>query len=724
MHEERDSRELLGNVRGAHAAPWLGLLLLVVSAALVTAGAAQAGASGPQVDVWDGDNDETTEQESSSILGPDAGAQAPGPAAAIPGSSILPKGSHPPAVLTVCESDQPQCHTDSIQEAIDFAADGDTIVVRPGTYDEDGDPLVVNTSDLTIEAERVTDEDGFDEDPGFTVFDAQGADYAVEVEPYLGDVTFRGFNITENWVACGICQGLSAIEGTAFHVEDNVVNAPADTDRNGNAIQVTGNGSEVVNNEVSVPHQVSPDWAGTGILVFSGDDVLVEDNTVTNSPDDHCIAVGGDLFGYPAVRDATITGNEAYGCDHGVSLQGGVIDTAIENNDIHDNEEGLVTWAFGDGPATEGTSVTDNTLEDNDVQVSDRWQDSSEPDLDLRDVIEDNTLDRAAFVPDNPDVAKIFSGIQDTIDATEDGNTTEIYPGTEGPYDEVLDATASDGLTLKGQGSGEVTINASAASAHGIDAVYSPNDPAANVTFEGFALDGPDDGVYGIHAAFINGLTVEDVHFEDSASTGLDINTVDQISLMDVEATDNGGNGIAVRNAVNVTVDNATATGNAWGGLALYAPGDEAVKDLTIRDSTFTENPVGVYLQYNNYENIRLEDNTISNNENVGVGILELGNLAPTDYDVTLRENSITENGIGLLNEGDETVDARKNWWGSATGPQDVRLDGEAEVCIGGVFCVPLAEEIFVADGPGDSTVGPVDEYPWCRDPGCNVDFI
>lgn len=567
--------------------------------------------------------------------------------------------NHPGALIVVCEDGPPSCNTASIQAAIDFAAPGDTIVVRPGNYTEGNETsLVIDTADLTILAEHAAGDvaAGFDEDADRPVFDAKGAAAAVTFEADVGEAHIEGFEIGGNWTACGICQGLSTMQGTSPQIVDNVVNAPEDTDTHGNTIQITGENASVIGNDVSVPHQVSPDWTGTGILAFSTIDAQIQDNVVESSPSDACIAVGGGMFfDLRAAVDNTIQDNTVestieardLACDEGILIQGSVNDTTIQGNTLADTFQGVdLDEARGEAPNR--VTIVDNTFRNNVQHVR---AEAPGVDIDLDPVLDDNSFDQAVVVRDQGEITPqtIFSSIQDGIDEASDGNTVDVRPGT---YEESLDITSVDSLTLLGAGSDQVTIDASDQTGRAIAAEYSSGGGATDVGLEGFTLIGtPDD--YGLKLAFIDGIEVRDVAVQDSHRTAIDLHTVEDAVLADVEATNtSSGNGIAVRNAVNVTLDGATTSGNAWGGLAFYAPGDEVVENAVVKDSTFTGEAAGIYAQYSDLD-IALDNVELTGNE-IGFATLLFGDLAPTDFAVEIEASTIAGNDqAGVLIQGD-----------------------------------------------------------------------
>ncbi|AUX10551.1 cell surface protein [Halalkaliarchaeum desulfuricum] len=258
--------------------------------------------------------------------------------------------------------------------------------------------------------------------------------------------------------------------------------------------------------------------------------------------------------------------------------------------------------------------------------------------------------------------------IQAAINEAEDGDVICIESGT---YEESLNITQADGLTLEGAGPGEVVVDASGEKGYGVDGVFSSDEWGSDVTLRGFTLKGPRQGTasqnFGLKLSYIDGLTVENVHVTESRRTGIDVNPAENVSLRDVKSTDNDANGIAIRDAADVTVDNATTEGNAWGGFAFYALGEESVDNVVISNSTFQNEPAGIYLQHTDHTNIRIRESSLVDNT-VGLAVAE----SVDGGEVTANNNNIEGNAdYGVVNQSDGILDARRCWWGDRRGPNN-----------------------------------------------------
>lgn len=185
--------------------------------------------------------------------------------------------------------------------------------------------------------------------------------------------------------------------------------------------------------------------------------------------------------------------------------------------------------------------------------------------------------DEALVVSKTPDAGD-FSSIQNAIDSA-DGTTIIVEPGT---YEERPEIPAGkSGLTLRGAGEGEVTIDASDDSqftnSYGFEVL------ADDVTLRDFTLKGPISGgapwgYYGLKIYGATGLEVRHVTVKGSSSSEVDLNGVTDAVLADVtadgknpNASTTKGTGLFLTNCRNTTVKNIKTRNNDWGGIGISA---------------------------------------------------------------------------------------------------------------------------------------------------------
>src|SRR5690606_15582895 len=154
----------------------------------------------------------------------------------------------------------------SIQRGVDAAGTGFTVNVGDGTFNEH---VVLNTADMTL---RSVNKHG-------AIIDAGGTGYGIVVSNAHGDLgvlTVDGFTV-QNWNTGGINQGRNADELATFHVLNNRVIGPdSGSTAHGNGIQVSGDGSSVIGNDVSAVSLNSTSWSAAGILAVNGSNILIE----------------------------------------------------------------------------------------------------------------------------------------------------------------------------------------------------------------------------------------------------------------------------------------------------------------------------------------------------------------------------------------------------------------------------------------------------------------
>ncbi len=216
---------------------------------------------------------------------------------------------------------------DTIQAAINAASSDDTITVGAGTYHE---ALTVDKA-LTLQSDAGAEH---------TILNASGADRAIDIDgTNLGTVTIEGFTV-ENWDNVGICNGYGSADGNTIHVLNNIVYAPEESGAHGNSVQVAGDDSTVIGNDVEGSYLASEDWAASGILVVAGDNVVIKNNNV-HDYEAGIVAMGYESqYGGPAVGTQVLNNMITDG-GQGVSVQGDARDTLFQGNDISNCEYGI-----------------------------------------------------------------------------------------------------------------------------------------------------------------------------------------------------------------------------------------------------------------------------------------------------------------------------------------------------------------------------------------------
>ncbi|MCB2213860.1 right-handed parallel beta-helix repeat-containing protein [bacterium] len=242
----------------------------------------------------------------------------------------------------------------AIQTAVDAAADGATINVLPGTYNEQ---LELRTPNITVQST-----DGRD----VTFLDVPDGNLTtgVKVLADMGSVTFDGFTVMD-FTEGGIIQGMSARPGTSFHVLNNKVIPAADYLRNG--IQVSGDGSTVKGNFIEGAY-LTEDWASTAIGVVNASNVLVEANEISGAVNGVDFGISVYNWNVDSVQNVSVINNTIYNVDYpldATAYHGTVSNVVMEFNKITNYVEALWAEPYNEG-GYDGISVTN-------VDASPNW---------------------------------------------------------------------------------------------------------------------------------------------------------------------------------------------------------------------------------------------------------------------------------------------------------------------------------------------------------------
>ena len=276
----------------------------------------------------------------------------------------------------------------TIQSAIDAAASGDTVLVDPGTYNEE---LKITTSGITVESV-----DG----AGSTFLNGNSANnnfYMVEIN--ADNVTLKGFDISNpiysnsadaSGVAIGDFTRVSGVkildnvihdmgsvtrpvasfgtyginDGPSVNTEiaGNTIYNIGNADPNGDAVAILtwGNDSSTTNSGVSIHDNViynitHPTFASGISVGFESRDAKVMNNTITGVMLGITTSASIDLNG-----TVTITGNAVTGGTTGMTLNSPYL-TNVTNNEISGNVDGIISNSV----AANNTHVNQNNITGN-----------------------------------------------------------------------------------------------------------------------------------------------------------------------------------------------------------------------------------------------------------------------------------------------------------------------------------------------------------------------
>ena len=574
----------------------------------------------------------------------------------------------------------------TIQEAIDAAEDGDTILVPAGTYDENltidkqvtligaqsgidptgdggrsGAETVINGNiAVTLGADGATID-------GFTLNKGAG-NIGIRLETGATDITIennilnggavndfsaatRGILNDDNGGNTGLTVSQNSISGwrTGFYVEEGAPEAViSGNDFDGNLVGlafeepdgqvVTGN--SFTNNQLEGiglglgdgSREVTLDgntFAGNGgqpVGVYTDGDGI----TVTSSD----AGTGGVLELQDGATDVELLG------DGGLSVVGNSGDNAITGNDGANDLNGAggadtLTGGAGNDTLAGGegsdTAVFSGNRSEYEVSFAETTITVNGPDgTDSLTGIEELRFDdQSVFVVTDG------QSIQAAIDAASDGDTIVVRPGT---YAETLDINKQ--VTLLGVQAG---VDPNGDSRSGAETIITGGillrDGADGTMIDGFTLQEGDGNLQGQKAGIFLASGAADITVQNNILTHTNNPTLSD-QFRGILTTSNGSN-------TGLTVSQNSFTG--WSSGVFINPG---ATNAVVSGNSFDGNNVGMSID--GPDGAVVTNNSFSNNPYEGLG-LGPGEADPT---VTLDGNSFSGN--GALN-GDRSIGVYDN---------------------------------------------------------------
>ena len=497
--------------------------------------------------------------------------------------------------------------TASIRTALDRAAIGTTISVRPGTYNES---VRINTSDVTLTATGSR---------ANTTIRHDASDGTPTVAVDAADVVVEGFSIKTGGTSSTSPQADRGVRVAAPGVEirGNIIQQPGD--------DTAPNGILVTNQE------------STGAPVESRvDGVRVVNNEVGNFRSGVGI-VSREANASTTIRNVTIAENTLGGDVAGNQLGIGIVERTGSSDlgdeiDLADNTfdgNGIGVYIFGDEDSSEfadasagGVSITGNTFANPDGRVLENTSTemptapfhivnngiesdgASSPVSDT--VVAENDFAGAVKFQDDvvaPEIQPVLdefvatsaddgaSGAEGGSDV-DDERVVEIYEEGETAYDGGVSVTTAN-VSLQGVGSSRPTV-----SLETTDSTPTINATADGVTVRGLEIvqDGDSDAVgQGVRVAGQN-ITIADNKLRDETdeNVGTGISIVDDRRGLSVSDPQSGA---GEKVDTNATVTGNTITGFATGvGVFSSSPNEAVTADIvsTTGRNEFTEVGTGV----------------------------------------------------------------------------------------------------------------------------------
>ncbi len=452
----------------------------------------------------------------------------------------------------------------TIQGAIDAASDGDIINVYPGAYEE---ALELHTPNITVQSTGGAD---------VTIIDVPFGSLTtgVKVLANMGTVTFDGFTV-KDFTESGIIQGMSAREGTTFHVLNNKVLTYVPTDATApylrNGIQVSGDGSTVIGNYVEGAY-LTEDYGSTGILVVNASNVDVLNNEVnaTSFGMDYGIGIA-NWSGTGEMTNIQIIGNTITAADYplDVTAYAGTIGAGIVINENKVTNYIEPLWVGVNG----GVSVAQ-------VDATHNWwgsmygpQGAVTGDVQVIQWCADETC--TTFLPDENNEIHLSGNINvpGGIQVNVPGVTYYLANGTVIQNSSACFEVNADYTTITTE-----SIGGAVCKPTGDDNGINVNGDRLNIVIEGLEIDGSEQvpvttGVTPNGIDFdgtVTDLVVRDNFIHEMAGDGMFFaaQPAGTVQIQGNLFKDNGGNGIEA-GAFNIPAEY-----NAWGHVNGAAAGD------------------------------------------------------------------------------------------------------------------------------------------------------
>ena len=580
--------------------------------------------------------------------------------------------------LTVSENE-------TIQEVVDDASDGDTVVISDGEYQEE---VTVDT-DITLSGEEDTVLDGNDESLG-TAISIESGSVTIEdltIQQY-GDnaVSYNPPSVADEMVL-SVRDVVFADNDDVFELDADNVDADAEiidveARSNDDVVDVnsvfgelairsssfTSNDAGVVGNptELVVDGTTIQRGSDYGVDVTGAETVSITDSSIIDN-DEHNIRLA-DL---PTESEVTIDSVDASdGGDAGIVVEYAETVILSDVTARSNSDEGIevdadsvtITSVTATGNGDEALVIDAETSEITDVDASDSGSSGWSGD----DVIyiqgSETEITDVEITPSDGETGIYTDGVT-SVDISdveiEESADSNIRIETDSSNENITirdstlnDAESDDGISIDTSSSSTINIS-------GIDAVGN-DDRGIAVEGGDVTIDNVDVRQSGDQALDIDADTSEitDVDASDSGSSGWDGSAAIYIQGSETELTtievtpSEGDHGIHTDGLRSVSIENADVSESADSNIYLEA--SSGSEDISIQDSSATQSDsrTGIHIDASGSTDIEISDTTTDGNSDSGFevsdgGTLTVDNLQTSDNgDEGIEVNSI--DGVSL----------------------------------------------------------------------------
>ncbi len=623
----------------------------------------------------------------------------------------------------------------TIQDAIDAASDGDTLVITAGTYDEDvtvdkdvtilganagiagndgsrvaesvidgGVRFVAGSQGATLDGVSINNaafqsEMGLDRNTGAVIatneitianliFAGTGG---ADTRPFSTTGGAQNFTVTSSFVT-GWDEGAYIVNSTSGHILDNVF------DGNGNGVLTESMSVEITGNVFS-------NSAGAHVAPLPFIDISIEDVVGGNTflDQDRPITVylngsTGDVDGSDVSETITaesVAGPVLLSGDGGNDkLIGSSSDDTIAGGSGNDTIDG----GLGDDTAAYDESLADGAIEDN---GSGGWTvTQGNGDQDTLTGVEyiDDAADRQILLVGNGG----FDTIQEAIDAAVDGDTIMVAAGVHNS--DTSRIVIDKDLTITGAGRDVTTVEAAfSSSANLVTGGWFFVEDDVTVHVSGITFDGAGQSIgYGF------------LHYGSGTFT--------DVTFTGIKQSTYGGIAVSIRgDDSDVDVSNSRFVDNGRIGLHYRGEGLN-LPTGTVQHNEFVGKGDGDYLDYGvevgGGATVDIIDNTFANNRGVAAsdGSTSAGILITTYFgdgsSANVSDNTFTDNStaiaVGYAEDDTSVVNigAGNTIKAVAAGANGVVVVGDAEVTGAGSLLGNEATVVWDGGNGGNTITG------------------